>query len=746
MRRLKRHCYDDASMKALGALALGALALFAGAKTGSKSEGAADWSLQALFKRPFVWGTPPSGVTWSKQGHKLVFLWNAGGRRFLDLYSYDPDSRKLLRLTDLEGLRDDLNRNDAEKDDRRRSYVLPEAGVSDFDLSAEGSQVAFSHRGDLWIAKTDGSVPPLRLTHTKAAETNPQFSPDGRRLGYLESGALFTHDLSTGQVEQVVDASDITWYKWSPAGSLIAYTTRGARGRQIPLPNYSGRVTSARAFNRSLAGDAPAEVKLFVVDIRDPYAEGQEIEAGPSGAKVWHEGAPEWSPDGRRLLEVVAKPDWKSQQLIVSDVPTKKTTVLFENHDAAWVDAMQIGWSPDSQDAFFTCDRDGFPHLYRVAAHGGTSEQITRGKWEIRSDGAIYSQRPQWIGQFLYYASTEAGTAERQIYRIKPDGSAKEQISQGPGVHIGIESEDGGHLAEMRGDLSRPLALFVDGKLVTQRTGAEFAAYQWPETKFVSFPSRVDHARVAAKILLPDGYKLEDRSKTWPAVFFIHGSGIATSVLEQWGSYQEFRYVFDCWLTHQGYVVFDLDYRGSTGYGRDWRAGVYLDMGGPDLQDVLGEIDYARSLGNIDMRHIGIWGVSYGGFLTDMAMFRAPDAFRAGAAFSAVNDWENYNAVYTEQRLNRPEDDPEAYHRSSPIWYSQNLKNHLLIVHGFVDDNVMFQDAVQLAEKLIHEGRPFEEAFYPEESHGFMRDETLIDCFQRTGDFFQRYLKGPDGQ
>jgi dipeptidyl aminopeptidase/acylaminoacyl peptidase len=165
-------------------------------------------------------------------------------------------------------------------------------------------------------------------------------------------------------------------------------------------------------------------------------------------------------------------------------------------------------------------------------------------------------------------------------------------------------------------------------------------------------------------------------------------------------------------------------------------------MGGPDLDDVLGELDYAAKLGNIDMNRIGIWGVSYGGFMTDMAMFRAPDAFHAGAAFSAVNDWESYNAEYTEERLNRPEDNPEAYRRSSPIWFSQNLKNPLLIVHGFVDDNVLFQDAVQLTEKLVHEGRHFDEIFYPEESHGFMRDETLMDCFQRASDFFDKNLPG----
>jgi dipeptidyl aminopeptidase/acylaminoacyl peptidase len=188
-------------------------------------------------------------------------------------------------------------------------------------------------------------------------------------------------------------------------------------------------------------------------------------------------------------------------------------------------------------------------------------------------------------------------------------------------------------------------------------------------------------------------------------------------------------------------VVLDMDYRGSLGYGRDWRTGVYLHMGGKDLDDVLGGVDHLRSLGNIDMGKIGIWGSSYGGFMTAMAMFLSPETFRAGAAFSSVTDWENYNAFYTEQRLTRPQDNPEAYRRSSPIHFARMLRNPLLLVHGMVDNNVMFQDAVQLAEKLIHEGKAFEQAYYPEESHLFAREETLIDAFRRTADFFDRHLQ-----
>jgi dipeptidyl aminopeptidase/acylaminoacyl peptidase len=156
---------------------------------------------------------------------------------------------------------------------------------------------------------------------------------------------------------------------------------------------------------------------------------------------------------------------------------------------------------------------------------------------------------------------------------------------------------------------------------------------------------------------------------------------------------------------------------------------------------VLGGVEYLRSPKNIHMSRIGIWGWSYGGFMSAMAMFRAPTTFKAGVAFSGVYDWANYNAGYTGERLTTPAENAEAYERSSPIYFSQQLQNHLLILHGIVDNNVLFQEAVQLSEKLIHEGKQFEESFYPEESHAYIRDESWKDAFGRTARFFDRYLK-----
>ncbi|HSB17599.1 MAG TPA: S9 family peptidase [Bryobacteraceae bacterium] len=692
-------------------------------------------TLDRLFRRPFLWGTSPEQVTWSKEGHTLAFLWNTSGRRFLDLYAYHPGSRKLTRLTDLEPVKDDLNLTEEEKDDRQKSYLEPLAGLGSFELSRDSSHAAFSYRGDLYVVETQGEKPPFRLTRTKASESSPQLSPDNTRISFLRDRQLFVQDLRDGRLWQVTDIEEpdqaITSYRWSPDGTRFVVAVRKGRGRQMVLPNYSGRFVKAGSFSRSVAGDEPVETALSIVPVEG--GKPLPVDLGPLGAKVYL-GLVDWSPDSSQLLVRSVHPKVKQAHLLVIDAKTGKSVVLQEETDSKWVHWTSAAWSPDSRNVVFTSDREGWAQLYRIPATGGKPEQLTRGAWE--------AQDPQWAGENIYYTSTEGGAAERHFYRIRPDGSGKQKLSRREGLNYGLVSEDGMHVAWLQANLSNPSDLYVDEDRVTTSPLPEFANYRWPESRFFQYPSRRDGKSVAARLMLPPGYRQDDKSgKRWPAVVYIHGSGYATSVLKEWGSYDPYRFAFNTYLAQRGFVVLEPDYRGSSGYGRDWRTDVHLHMGGPDLDDVLGGLDYLRGLGDIDMKRIGIWGVSYGGFMTNMAMFLATDEFRAGVSWAGVNDWENYNAWYTSERLTTPEENPEAFRRSSPIHFSRLLKNPLLIVHGMVDDNVLFQDAVQLTEKLVQEGRPFWHIYYPQEDHAFVRDETLVDAYSRSAEWFERHLR-----
>jgi len=728
-------------------------------------------TIDRLLSRPYLWGTWPSQLAWAHKAHQLGFLWNEHGGAFRDLYTYNADTKELTRLTNLEGLKDPINDTEAETDIHRKDYLPPPSGLTGFDLSQDGSQAVFSYRGDLFIAFTAGG-PLRRLTKTKAAENGPQFSPDGTRIAYTQGGQLYVMTL-TGLIDQRTDikppASLQGGFRWSPDGKYLSYTVQPRPGRMMPLPLYSGQFVTASPFPRSVAGDQPEEGQIYVVE-----------SSGDNPAKlmdVGHAGHPvraaQWSPDSAKLLMATQSTNYKSQDIRVIDAATGKSAVVFHQTDDRWVEIADMGWEQNSalplsaffsftrqpqrgpsneskpaasrpnERLWFTSDQSGYQHLYLVNQDGTGLKQLTKGDWEVHND--TFSHNPQWIGKYIYYSSTEKSPAERQFYRIEVDAPnpQPELLSKREGLNISWISEDGAKQATLEADSKNPLDLYVDGEQVTHSPLPEFYNLPWAETKYFTYLSPKDHKPVAARLLLPPGYNPDQpNQKLRPAVVYIHGSGYATSVLKQWGSYQDIRFAFNEYLASRGYVVLEMDYRGSTGYGRDWRSGVYLNMAGPDLDDVLGGVEYLRGLKNIDMNRIGIWGWSYGGFMTAAALFKAPTVFKAGAAFSGVYDWLNYNAGYTDERLTAPSENPEAFRRSSPIHFSGQLQNHLLILHGIADSNVLFQDAVQLSEKLIHEGKPFEESFYPEENHAFVRDESYTNAFSKAAAFFDRYLNG----
>ena len=618
-------------------------------------------------------------------------------------------------------------------------YLPPPAGLTGFDLSDDGTQAVFSYRGDIFVASTAGG-PLRRLTKTKTQEINPQFSSDGTRIAFAQTGQLYVITLGGGLIEQKTDIkapATLSGFHWSPDGKYLSYSVLPRPGRSMPLPIYSGQFVTAAPFPRSVAGDQPEESQLYIVESSgDAPARLMDIGHGARPVRT-----PEWSPDSTKIIVITQSQNYKSQEVRVVDIVTGQSKVVFHQTDDRWVEIADAGWDQQSARLWFTSDQSGFQHLYIVNKDGSGLRQLTKGNWEVHND--TFSHSPQWIGNYIYYSSTQKSTAERQFYRVNVGGDdATEKLSSREGLNVGWVSADGERRAILEADPKNPLDLYVDGERLTVSPLPEFYKLPWAATRYLSYPSPKDGKPVAARLLLPPGYNPEDHVQTpRPAILYIHGSGYATSVLKQWGSYQDLRFVFNNYLASRGYVILEMDYRGSTGYGRDWRSGVYLNMAGPDLEDVLGGVEYLRGLKNIDMSKLGIWGWSYGGFMTSAAMFKAPALFKAGAAFSGVYDWQNYNAGYTDERLTSPAENPEAFRRSSPINFSGQLQNHLLILHGMADNNVLFQDAVQLTEKLIHEDKSFEESFYPEENHAYSRDESYKDAFRRAAAFFDSYLK-----
>jgi dipeptidyl aminopeptidase/acylaminoacyl peptidase len=345
--------------------------------------------------------------------------------------------------------------------------------------------------------------------------------------------------------------------------------------------------------------------------------------------------------------------------------------------------------------------------------------------------------------QYFYLLTNEKHPGKQHWYRLKTDGSKKEQITQMDGGYEVSLSPDEKWIAYRYSYINKPWELYIQenapGKnpvQVTNKAQSEaFKSYAWRDTKITTITAR-DGQPIYTRV-----YDPKPGTKNGAAVIFVHGAGYLQNVHYGWSSY--FReQMFNNLLADKGYTVIDIDYRASSGYGRDWRTGIYRFMGGKDLDDEVDAAKWLTQTMGIDSNRIGMYGGSYGGFMTLMAMFTQPNVIKAGAALRPVTDWAHYNHGYTANILNEPVNDSIAYAKSSPINFAGGLKNHLLICHGMVDVNVHFQDAVRLNQRLIELGKEnWEMAVYPVEDHGFVEPSSWADEYKRILKLFETYLK-----
>jgi len=454
-----------------------------------------------------------------------------------------------------------------------------------------------------------------------------------------------------------------------------------------------------------------------------------------------------WSEDGKNAVLTARSADNKDRWVMLLDTASGNTKALATMHDDAWIDgpgAATLGWLPDNAHIYFESERDGFAHLYTVAINGGEPVQLTSGQFEV-SNVQLSPDKTKF-----YFTSSEGSPFERHFYSMSFLGGERQRITGLTGENQVDVSPDETMLADVRSYSNKPPELYlqrnqpyfpgktmVADKPVTTSPTAEFSTYNWIDPPIASFKAR-DGATVYGRIYTPPNWK-----SGGPAVLFVHGAGYLQNVHKWWSSYYR-EYMFNHLLMERGFIVFDIDYRGSSGYGRDWRTGIYRHMGGKDLTDHVDAVNYLVKEHGVDPKRIGLYGGSYGGFITLMAMFTEPDVFAAGAALRPVTDWAAYNNGYTSNILNLPQNDAEAYKQSSPIYFAKGLKGALLICHGMVDVNVNFQDTVRLVEKLIELRKEnWEVAPYPVEDHGFEREDSWADEYKRILKLFVDNLK-PD--
>jgi dipeptidyl aminopeptidase/acylaminoacyl peptidase len=450
---------------------------------------------------------------------------------------------------------------------------------------------------------------------------------------------------------------------------------------------------------------------------------------------------PIWSDDGAYAVVDIFSDDNKDRWIMLLDISTGSLKLLDRQHDNAWIGGPgisygQIGWLPDNKTIYFQSEESGYSHLYLLDITTGKKKALSSGNFEVY-DPTLSRDKKTW-----YFISNETDGGIRELYRMPVQGGTRKRLTSFEG---GVEFElspDEKYFALRVSHANEPWDIFLlenRNKAVpvriTKSVTKEFQAYAWRTPEYIRFRAS-DGEMVPARL-----YRPEKPVKNGPAVIFVHGAGYLQNAHRWWSSY--FReYMFNNFLVDNGYTVMDIDYRGSAGYGRDWRTAIYRHMGGKDLDDHVDGAKYLVEQCNVDPARIGIYGGSYGGFITLMAMFTKPGTFRAGAALRAVTDWAHYNHGYTSDILNTPSADSLAFVRSSPIYYAEGLEGALLMCHGIIDNNVHFQDIVRLTQRLIELGKDnWELAVYPLESHSFVEPSSWIDEYKRIFRLFEENLK-----
>jgi dipeptidyl aminopeptidase/acylaminoacyl peptidase len=760
-------------------------------------------TVEKIMRDPSKWiGNSPANIHWSEDSKTIYFDWNPDKNLSDSLYSYSVDDRKIHKVSQnerkkLPAMDGVYNRIYTQKVflkdgdifvlDCKSMMVRQITNTTEREISpvfsGDEQSIIFEKGNNLYSFRLSGGML-SQLTDFKSGTKKEDDKPDAQQK-YLKQDQVAMFEVLKERKDKkdagkkiseaekpkhpkeiYLGDKQVTSQQLSPDTRFVTYklvqTDKSAKNTIVP--NYvteSGFTEDISA--RTKVGAPGSDYEFWVYDIQKDTARKVEMKeiAGlkdqpdylrdyPGRDTIWNKTerkvvvmGPFWSGNGKNALVVVRSLDSKDRWIMAFNPDSLSLRLLDRQRDEAWVggpgvggyplSAGEIGWIND-ETIYFQSEATGYSHLYSANLVSGKKNQLTDGKFEVLN---VHLSKDK---KTFYLTTNEAHPGEQHFYSMDVAGGERRKLTQATGAHDITISPDETRLAARYSNSNTPWELFVmDNKMgakpeqITKSTTQEFQSYPWRLAKIVTIKAS-DGADIYARVYEP-------KKSNGRAVIFVHGAGYLQNAHKWWSQY--FReYMFHNLLTDKGYTVLDLDYRGSAGYGRDWRTGIYRFMGGKDLTDNTDGAKWLVEKYGIGSKKIGIYGGSYGGFITLMGLFTTPDVFTAGAALRPVTDWAAYNHPYTANILNEPQSDSLAYRKSSPIYHAAGLKNSLLICHGMVDVNVHYQDVVRLSQRLIELGKNnWELASYPMEDHGFVEPSSWTDEYKRILKLFEEKLK-----
>jgi len=633
--------------------------------------------------------------------------------------------------------------------------------LDSYQWSPKGDALLLEGSHDLWLLDA-ASGRKTRLTTDGEEKEDVTFSPMGDRVAFVKKNNLYVEEIASGAVKQLttdggedVMNAKLDWvyeeelanratgraYEWSPDGKKIAYL----RLDDSPVPRYP--LTSYLATHVQLtferfpqSGDSNPAPSFHVValdgSLRETWAASENSAAieyfGPSFA---------WTPDSSAISFLTMNRAQNQLTAHLWNPATKSSRELLVENDPTWINSLDAPYFlRNGQQFLWLSERDGWMHLYLYGLDGKLVRQLTQGNWMI--DHPAFSNVPMFqvdeeSGR-VYFTSTNPDPRERQIYRVRIDGGGGERLSQEHGSHSINLAPNGQHFIETYSSVESPPQSRIyksDGSFVANLDQPEnhLNEYSLATTELVEVKA-ADGATLYARLVKPPDF---DPIRKYPVIVSVYGGPHVQIIQNRWGVTSLMDHVF----AQEGFLVWSLDNRGSWGRGHAWEAAIFRDMGRHELADQLAGIAYLKSLPYVDGNRLGIWGWSYGGYMTLYTLTHAPDIFKCGAAGGPVTDWKFYDSIYTERYMRTPQQNVDGYKDSSPLEEAANLKASILLIHGADDDNVHMQNTMNFVDALVKAGRPFDLYVQPGEKHGFSKPADRLYLNNRLLQFFKEHLQ-----
>ncbi len=725
---------------------------------------AEDLSIERLVASPALEGPTARGVKISPDGSRVTFLQGKADKQDQqDLWEYHiSDGKKRLLVDSQELLGEEEVLDEVELARRERARIFA-TGIIEYTWSPDGQALLFPLGGNLYYLRLGSD--PRQLTDTQATETDAKISPLGNYVSFIREQNLYVIDLSNGEEQAItIQGGDAisygmadfaaqeemyrnTGYWWSKDDQSLAFTRMDESGVQL-VNRYEidadGVTTVAQRY--PFAGTPNAKLELFVQDLSSDRPRKIDLGADPD----FYLARVNYSPDGSIAVQKQTR-DQRTLELIFIDPESMEQTLVLSEHQPNWINLhSDLTFLEGGKQFIWTSERSGFNHIYLYEKNGRLVRQLTDGSWMVsatsRTGGGVRAVDEK--GAYVWFSGWQNEATENHLFRVPLSGGEPEKMTRDSGWHDAWVASDGSfYVVNGQGPMRPPYTAIrsAKGELLTYITenalDESHPYYPYLEGHLSYTFNKLttdDGTELHYQIVLPGNF---EPGRKYPAIVYLYGGpGVGQSVKKVWpidGRFEGMKQI----LARNGYVVFTIDNRGTPNRGKAFEDVLYRNMGDFEVRDQLLGLDWLKSQDFVDENRVGIFGWSYGGYLTLMTLLKQPGAYNAGIAGAPVTNWRLYDTHYTERYMGDPNDGDGKYEISSPMSYAENLSDRLLIVHGMADDNVFFDNSVQMINALQESARPFEMMTYPGKRHRIVGEAENTHLWNMCLDFFNRHLK-----